>query len=188
MKRLTWLLLLAACGCTSDETSSGMMSDLGSPNDGGGMADQMEGTLPRVLITEAMLANESTLLDEAGEADDWFEILNVGREDIDLLGWGFTVTHGTAEAPFIVQENVILGSGQYLLLWADKDEAQGPLHTDFKLSKGDGEILTVLSPAGVVVDQLDIPANENSDESYARVGTADEWVVTTEPTPGAPNN
>ena len=76
----------------------------------------------------------------SGEADDWFEILNVGREDIDLR-LGIHRDSWYVEALSIVKRcHPRIGAVSF---FADKDEAQGPLHTALKLSKGDGEILTV---------------------------------------------
>jgi len=192
------MILMTGCGGSGDGTSMSQNSDdsdtgavLSDADASTGLEDAMASAseaTPLVLITEAMLANEFTILDEAGEADDWFEIANFGDDDVDLNGWGFTVGDPLMDAPFLVSERVNLAAGAYLILWADKDEEQGPLHTHFKLSKKDGEILTLLNPDGAVVDQVNIPANDTDDESFARVSMTDEWRVSTQPSPGTSND
>ncbi len=169
-----------------DMSMGGAMAMAGAAGGKGGIAGDTNES-PELLITEVMTSNDVSHLDEAGEADDWFEIVNLSEEAVDLVGWGFTVGHGTEDAPYIVPETLLLEAGAYTIIWADKDEEQGPHHTDFKLTRGEGEILTILNPDGTVVDEVDVPVLE-TDESYSRVGTTNEWVVTTEATPGVQND
>ncbi|MBV71826.1 MAG: hypothetical protein CMH52_10850 [Myxococcales bacterium] len=201
----TLVFMVAACSGAEDGSMSSPQSQVdmsmggemamvdaaGAAGGDGGMAGESNSggpsESPDILISEVMTSNEVSLLDEAGEADDWFEIVNLSEEVVDLVGWGLTIGHDTGEAPYIVPETVLLEAGEYIIIWADKDEEQGPLHADFKLSRGDGEILTLLNPEGAVVDAVDVPVME-TDESYARVGTTDDWIVTTEPTPGVEND
>ncbi len=76
----------------------------------------------------------------------------------------------------------------FLLLWADKDEEQGPLHlADTKLS-GDGEQIGLTAPDGTtIIDSLTFGV-QTTDVSYGRLpdGT-DVWQFFDNPTPGTSN-
>ena len=167
------------CECVCD--GPGGMGGTGGPV---AMADEsmVEST---VFITELLLSNDTGLIDEAGEADDWLELHNEGSEAVDLTGWSMGDDIEAGEAPWLFAEGTTLDAGAYLVIWADKDEEQGPLHASFKLSS-DGETITLLTPTGDVADEVIVPAVE-TDSSYARDGTSDVWNITNMPTPGAAN-
>ena len=102
----------------------------------------------QVLITEFMASNESTLLDEDGEAEDWLELFNPTGAAIDLAGW--TLTDDPADPTQWALPAVTIGAGEYLVVFAsDKDRAVvgGELHTNFKLGAG-GEYLGLYEPDG----------------------------------------
>ena len=42
---------------------------------------------PSLFVNEIMAVNDSTIADEAGEYDDWFEIYNAGEESVRLEGF-----------------------------------------------------------------------------------------------------
>lgn len=52
-------------------------------------------------------------------------------------------------------------------MWADDDEDQGPLHTNFKLSSA-GESFFLSTPEGIVTNSVTFDMLE-SDESFARI-------------------
>jgi hypothetical protein len=91
-----------------------------------------------LVINEFMASNESTISDEWGEYDDWLELYNSSNSSIDLSGFYLS---DNLEIPEKWQfpNGVSIGAGSYLLIWLDGDDiAQGPLHTNFRLS-ADGE-------------------------------------------------
>jgi hypothetical protein len=56
--------------------------------------------------------------------------------------------------------------GSYLILWADEDGLQGPLHANFKLSSS-GETVTLLNSEGLIADQVTY-TQQAEDLAYAR--------------------
>jgi hypothetical protein len=93
-------------------------------------------TPPDLRITELMAVNNTTKMDEAGEYDDWFEIHNAGTVAVNLKD--MYVSNALNSTKTFKLPNYILAAGAYVLLWADDDQEQGPLHTNFRLS-ADGE-------------------------------------------------
>lgn len=145
------------------------------------------GTPPtEVWINEFMAKNANTLADSAGEFDDWIELVNVGGQAIDLSGhyltddlsdptqWAFPA--GTTIAP-----------NSHLLVWADNDPAQGPLHTNFKL-KTSGEEIGLFAPDGQTLLDFYHYRNQVVDVSEGRVRSGVHWFArTATPTPGGSN-
>ncbi|MCP4189550.1 MAG: hypothetical protein GY768_02860 [Planctomycetaceae bacterium] len=99
-----------------------------------------------VIISELMARNDEGLRDEDGDSPDWIELLNVGRETVDLNGWHLT---DDAENPNDWQfPPLALNPGEHLVVFAsgkDRDNPLRPLHTNFKL-EGDGEYLALTRP------------------------------------------
>ncbi|MEM1448493.1 MAG: lamin tail domain-containing protein [Planctomycetota bacterium] len=142
----------------------------------------------RVWINEVQSDNQSTILDEVGQLEDWFEIHNPTTETLDLSGFHLS---DDADEPlkWQVPAGVTVAPGGHLLFWADDDEDQGNTHTNFRLSSG-GETLILSGPSGledVVVHELVFPALR-SDQSYRRVfRNGQRFGVSPNPTPGTTN-
>ena len=78
-----------------------------------------------------------------------------------------------------------LAPGAYLVVWADEEAAEGPLHASFKLSAG-GEAVG-LFVNGQQVDAVTFPALA-AGQSYGRSPSGScAWQVLTALTPGAAN-
>ncbi len=142
-----------------------------------------------LVLNEFMADNESTVQDEWGEYDDWVEVFNAGSLPVDM--GGMTLTDDLMDpTQWTVPNGVIAPAGGSVLLWADKDDEQGPMHMDFKLSS-QGEALALFgSPAmgGGRVDAV-IFGPQVADVSSAReIDGLGPWVVEPMPTPNAPNS
>ena len=113
------------------------------------------------------------IVDEAGESDDWVEVRNTGSETVSLDGLGLAEST-SPEFRDIMQfpAGTTLAPGEYLIVWADNDVEQGPLHAPFKLS-GDGEVVALIGitdrGATAVASGLEWPALE-AGEAFAAVG------------------
>jgi hypothetical protein len=83
-------------------------------------------------------------------------------------------------------DGTIIPAGSWLLLWADEDLDQGPLHADFKLGAG-GDDIGLWSPDGVLIDSLSF-GDQDEDVSFGRLpdGGA-EWQSFDPATPGTSN-
>jgi len=138
-------------------------------------------------INEIMADNMRTIADEAGEYDDWIEIYNQSDEPIAI--GGMYLSDDMSDRIKWRMPQVNIPAGGYLLLWADNDENQGALHTDFKLNAG-GETIVLfdtIENANALIDAIDFGA-QRPDISYGRYpdgGSVLDFFA--KPTPGAPN-
>ena len=142
---------------------------------------------PSLFVNEIMAINNSTISDESGEFDDWFEIYN--SEDYPVRLEGFYVSDkkdNLTKWQFPASDIEIL-PGEYIIIWCDEDQEQGSLHTNFKLSSG-GEYLALVLPNGqTVLDSITFPV-QDQDVSYGRsANDQDQWIYMT-PSPGASNS
>lgn len=136
-----------------------------------------------LILNEVMAGNDSTIADGNGDFDDWIEIVNTGSTPMELSS--FRLTDDMAYPERFAFPDTVLQPGEYLLLWADGEPEQGPLHAGFKLD-GDGEELYLMQD-WVIVDQLTFP-DLDDDDSWGRFpDLTGNWSLQAYPTPGAPN-
>lgn len=137
-------------------------------------------------INELMADNESTLADEAGEYDDWAEMLYLGDAPLYL---GDLYMSDKPDNPTKWQMgDQWINPGEYKIVWLDNDEEQGASHANFKLSSG-GEYLGIYnseSNAYAVIDSVSF-GEQVADLSLARIPDATgDWLIG-EPTPSSMN-
>lgn len=140
---------------------------------------------PSVVINEVMASNAATAADDYNEYDDWIELYNPSGAAVDLSGWFLTDdAFNLYKWPF--PQGTVLADGDYLIVWADEDGWQGPLHANFKLS-GSGEEVRLINADSMLVDQATFGA-QTTDLGYARVPNGFGPFVIQMPTFGANNN
>ncbi len=119
-----------------------------------------------VVINEIMAQNQSTVKDEAGQFEDWIELYNLTDQPINLSGYALSDDVAKPEK-WLIPDGTIIGAKDYLIVWADEDNADGPLHANFKLSAS-GESLTLINADRQLLDTLNFGQQE-VDKGYARV-------------------
>ncbi len=119
-----------------------------------------------IVINELMASNDATMSDEMGEYDDWIELYNNTNATIDLTGYSISDDENNI-TKWRFPEGTTLSPDRYLMLWADDDEEQGPLHTNFKLNAG-GETILLSNAEGIVINRVQYEEQE-TDLSYARI-------------------
>ena len=136
-----------------------------------------------VFINELLAKNETINNDEAGEFDDWVEIWNYSSITVDLSNHYLTDKIENLTKWKFPDSNSFIEPNEFILIWCDEDQEQGPLHSNFKLSSN-GEFLALVLPDGItIMDSISFPI-QSEDISYGRSGTAnDEWVYMP-PSPG----
>ena len=128
-----------------------------------------------IVINEVMASNQSTMFDESGDYDDWIELYNRGTDLLDLSGWHLTDNSQNLDK-WPIPNGTLIAPNSYIIVWADENAIQGPMHANFKLSST-GEILTLSNQESMIADQLDFGLQQ-TDMGLARVpnGTG-EFVI-----------
>ena len=104
-----------------------------------------------LVINEFMADNDTVVPDPSGEYDDWVEFYNNSTNTISLNG--YYLSDESSDLTQWVFPDTSIGAGEYLIVWADKDEGQPGLHANFKLSKS-GEEIVLVAPDTTIVDEV----------------------------------
>ena len=141
-----------------------------------------------LIINEFLAANDSINQDPQGDFDDWIELHNSGSSTLSLDGLYLT---DDLDEPMQWQfpDGISLDSGDYLIIWADKDTSDNPLgiHANFKLSAG-GEAIGLFDSDGVTLIDSITFESQLDDVSFGRFPDGDDnWYPMSTPSPGAEN-
>jgi spore coat protein CotH len=125
-----------------------------------------------VVINEFVASNSNGATDEFGNTDDWIELYNTGNVPVNLEGFYLT-DNSNNPTKWQFAENAIIEPGAYLIVWADDEPHQGPLHATFKLSASGEEIL-LSDPMLNRVDYVEFgPQQSNMASARIPNGTGD---------------
>ncbi|UCG59434.1 MAG: lamin tail domain-containing protein, partial [Phycisphaerales bacterium] len=158
------------------------------------MAENWRAEGSALVISEFIALNGSKpplgagdLLDEDGDSSDWIEIHNPTDSVADLKGWYLTNDAGDLtrwELP-----SVQIGPGQFKVVFAsgkDRDDPDGELHTDFRLTGSDG-LLALVEPDGKTIAHSYEYPEQFGDISYGlssdAAGTVTETKLVAESAP-----
>ncbi len=119
-----------------------------------------------VVINELMASNSTTVKDEQGDFEDWFELYNTSNQAVNLGGY-YLSDNPANLAKYEIPQGISIPANGYLIFWADEDGVDGPQHCNFKLS-ADGETLFLLNPNLVIVDSVTFGI-QTVDKSYSRI-------------------
>jgi hypothetical protein len=104
-------------------------------------------------INELMSDNDAAWIDEAGEVGDYIEIANISGQTVKLRDYALRSDSGRAfEFP-----DAELAAGGFVVVFADDDEDQGPLHASWKLSATGEHVQLLERVSGRVLDQVQLP-------------------------------
>ena len=125
------------------------------------------GTL--IVLNELLADNSSGDVDEFGEYEDWVEIYNRDTTAYDLSGH-YLSDDLSEPAKWQFPAGTTVPAGGHVRVWCDDNTAQGPLHTNFKLSK-DGEQVGLFDTEANGNALLDIIVfgQQKEDRSFGRV-------------------
>jgi hypothetical protein len=126
----------------------------------------IQGTSP-IRISELLAKNDNGIRDEQGEREDWIELSNTGLAAVDLSGHHLTDDLDTPTR-WTFPANTVMQPGATLLVWADNEPTEGPLHASFKLSAA-GEEVGLFAPDGkTLLDRIRF-GPQQADESTGRL-------------------
>lgn len=98
----------------------------------------------RLFINEIQTANIDKYADEAGDFDDWIELYNASSNPVDVGGLYLSDTL-PATRPWMFPLNrpdlTTIGPDSFLVVFADNEPQEGPLHASFRLRKSGEEVV-----------------------------------------------
>jgi hypothetical protein len=142
--------------------------------------------VPDVYVNEVLPVNTAINTDEQGDSDPWIEIYNASTATISLAGMYLSDDLGTP-TKWEIPMGTTLDSGDWLLVWADNEIGEGPLHANFTLNPGGG-IVALYTDDSRIVDYLTYEASP-ADHSTGRFpdGEAQQRILSIV-TPAAAND
>ncbi|MDG2124895.1 MAG: hypothetical protein P8J87_14425 [Verrucomicrobiales bacterium] len=140
-------------------------------------------------LSELLVSNNTSLLDEDGRHPDWIEIHNPSPVATDLAGYHLSDDPADLTKWPIPPRTV--GPGGYLVVFATGlDRSSDPLQTNFKLGPDDGSI-NLLAPDGTS-SRITFSPVQFADVSFGFSGAPEQSASPADhlqsPTPGAPNS
>jgi hypothetical protein len=139
-----------------------------------------------------MATNQDAYLDEYGEDADWIELFNTEPFDVNIGGFYVTDDFGEPfkwQIPYGFPEKTTIPAGGFLVLFADKDTLQGPLHLNIKLG-AEGEEIGLSVITNNIFHWIDTVTfgTQITNISYGRYPDADaNWELMVQYTPGFSN-
>jgi len=128
---------------------------------------QKTSPLTGIVINEFMASNSSSVMDEAGEYDDWVELYNNTSSAVDISGFHLSDNFANTGKWEIPAGTIIQPNG-YVIIWADENGSQGTSHCNFKLSASGGERLMLSDINRDVIDSLSFGV-QTENLSYSRI-------------------
>jgi hypothetical protein len=142
-------------------------------------------TTATVVINELMADNNAAVQSPDGTYPDWIELYNTGNSSVDLSG--MYLTDSLANPTWQFPSGTLLEANGYLLVWADGNTAQGPLHADFKLNANGESLGLFASDVETLIDSVTYD-KQIEDVSYGRTTDgSSSWSYMTKSTPGEAN-
>ncbi|MCK5075347.1 MAG: lamin tail domain-containing protein, partial [Calditrichia bacterium] len=145
-------------------------------------------TISGIYINEFLASNSEVNEDEFGESDDWIEIYNANQTPVNLGGFFITDNLNLPlkyQIPLNNVEQTTVPASGFLLVWADDDSEQGPMHLTFKLDRSGEQIgiVQIVEEDTLFVDSLTY-AEQTTDISYGRYPDGSvNWYLFNNPTP-----
>jgi hypothetical protein len=142
-----------------------------------------------LVINEVLASNGDTLEDpgEPGEFPDWIEVYNGAAGPI-ALGGMYLTDDPVDLRKWRFADGMAIAAGERLIIFADDDGTQGPLHTSFQLSQSGETLILVDSDGTTVIDSVTFD-EQVRDVSYGRFPDGDgPWGFHETPTPGGSNS
>lgn len=140
-----------------------------------------------VVVNEFMADNNSTISDESESFEDYIELFNNGST-LSLANYYLTDDFENPDKWAL--PDTVLGSKQFILIWADGDIEEGPTHAPFGLSKGGEEIAIFYKNFNefILVDSVSF-GEQAPDQAFGRATDGDGlFGVLDKPSPGFSNH
>lgn len=141
-------------------------------------------TIGDIVINELMALNSTTAKDANDEFDDWIELYNATENDVSVAG--LFLSDDISNLTKWALPDMSIPANDYLIIWADSEEGQAGVHSNFKLSSS-GEQLFLSDQSEVIIDSITF-TSQLEDVSYGRFPNGTGEFSLLSPTFSASNN
>jgi hypothetical protein len=136
-------------------------------------------------LSELVAANQTGLQDEAGQYEDWIELVNTSTAPVSLKGLALSRSYFDRTGALYFPPNYTMKAGERLMVFCDADVNQGQFHATFKLLRS-GDQVFLMSSNWTILDSLSFGPLP-TDTSFGIVGNGAEAQLLAWPTPWEPN-
>ncbi len=138
-----------------------------------------------IVINEFVAQNQTGIVDENNQREDWLELYNTSNAPVNV--GGMRLSDDLSQLKFTIPANTIIPAFGTLLVWCDEDGTQGPLHANFKLAST-GETVALFAADGQSLHDVFVFGPQQADVATGRVlDGGPTWVTLPVPTPYARN-
>ena len=119
-----------------------------------------------IMVNEVLADNETVDKDQAGDYEDWVELINNTSAVYDLSGH-YLSDDIRSPKKWQFPSNTKIPAKGMIRVWCDNEPTEGPLHATFKLSD-EGEEVVLSDGTGTVIDALFFD-RQKKDRSFGSV-------------------
>lgn len=125
-----------------------------------------------LIISEAMVDNTSSVVDDFGEHTPWVEVFNTSQGTVNIAGCYFTDDPSNLTKSPIVKGDLRtkIGPRQVAVFFADGDAAKGTFYLNFPLREG-STLYLVSNDGRTVIDSIEIPVGIPEGQSISKFAT-----------------
>ncbi|MDR0750949.1 MAG: lamin tail domain-containing protein [Tannerellaceae bacterium] len=142
-------------------------------------------------INEVLVINEDNFVDDYGKRNGWIELYNPSAGTVNIGGCFLTDDKDNPKKYPIPKGDVLtrIKPRQHALFWADGVASHGTFHLNFTLDPDKENYIALYDADGrTLVDEITIPAGQQTDISYGRrIDGQDEWGYLEKVTPSTNN-
>jgi len=138
-------------------------------------------------INEFVAKNDTGIVDQQNEYEDWIELYNPTSNAIDASGMYLT-DNINDPTKWQIPSGVTVQAGAFVLVWCDDEPTQGSMHATFKLDNDGEEIGLYDSDGSTQLDYIEF-SKLRTDHAAGRMYDGQAmWVSFPDPTPRGPNS
>ena len=125
-----------------------------------------------LIISEVMVDNDASVLDDYGDRCPWIEVFNTSQGTVNIAGCYFSDDPSNLTKSPIVKGDLRtkIGPRQVVLFFADGNSSKGTFHLNFPLRAG-STLYLVSNDGRTVIDTIDIPAEVPAGQSIGKFAT-----------------
>ena len=125
-----------------------------------------------LIISEVMVDNTSSVVDDFGDRTPWVEVFNTSQGTVNIAGCFFTDDPSDLTKSPIVKGDLRtkIGPRQVAVFFADGQSSKGTFYLNFPLKEG-STLYLVSNDGRTVIDSIEIPAGIPEGQSISKFAT-----------------